>query len=229
MPSNYSSDGLHPNDAGYAYMAVGSRAAQCTSSAVSGATEAAARRCRIGAVRRGRVVGSPQLGTLLGRSMRDNSSPDALDDVIRRSSSAFYQRVAGCGGARAPRARPAPTIGRPASSSEHRVTPPDLLLVFPRPSMRIAETTSRDARAHIVLTVRADIAGPARRPGVAAGRRRRSRRNVRAGGAARGARRSGAVRRTGSASPGALTPIDIPVSGFRLHPIVARQRHDGRR
>ena len=78
--------------------------------------------------------------------------------------------------------------------------------------------------AHIVLTVRADTLRPPRRPGVAAGRRRRTGRDVRAGGAARSARRSRAaideVRVLG-----ALTPLDIP--GQRI-PAASDRRGDRR-
>ena len=84
-----------------------------------------------------------------------------------------------------------------------------LLLVFPI-----------DDRAHVVLTVRAGRAcGTAARSRCRAASSSRAKRSSRRRCAKR-TRRS-ASRPTGVAILGALTPLDIPVSGFRLHPVVA--------
>ena len=54
LPSNYSADGFHPNDAGYAFIA-GEVVRAATSSCVSGAAERAAASCRWSRTRRPRM------------------------------------------------------------------------------------------------------------------------------------------------------------------------------
>jgi 8-oxo-dGTP pyrophosphatase MutT (NUDIX family) len=88
-----------------------------------------------------------------------------------------------------------------------------LLLVFPI-----------EARAHLVLTVRADTlgrhSGQVSLPGgvVEAG-------ESFAQAALREAHEEIALARTGARVLGALTPLEIPISGFRLHPVVATLDH----
>ena len=87
---------------------------------------------------------------------------------------------------------------------------------------RVCCSCSRSAttqQRHIVSPCRARDASAPSAARFAARRRRRARRDVRAGGAAGGAGGSRPPARRGPRA-GALTPLDIPVSGFRLHPIV---------
>jgi 8-oxo-dGTP pyrophosphatase MutT (NUDIX family) len=135
-------------------------------------------------------------------------------DVIRRVESAFDAELPGAT-AQAHLA-PIPRRQWPKGFNPARIrNAAGLLLVFPQRS----EETGRE-EAHIVLTVRADSlgrhGGQVSLPGgvVDPGETFEQ-------AALREAREEIALDTDGVRVIGALTPLDIPISGFRLHPIVA--------
>ena len=95
-----------------------------------------------------------------------------------------------------------------------------LLLVFPKTTYTAKHVRSSSEEAHIVLTVRSDAlgrhGGQVSLPGgvVDPGETFEQ-------AALREAREEIALQTDGVRVIGPLTPLDIPVSGFRLHPIVA--------
>ncbi len=164
------------------------------------------------------------------------------DEVIQKLHAAFQHELPGSS-AHASLA-PRPRREWPAGFNPARIrNAAGLLLVFPAPtrSTTVAKRPLRSAKAsrynelrnaigpeseaaHIVLTVRADTLG------------RHSGQISLPGGvvdpgetfeqaAIREAHEEIALATDDVVPLGALTPLDIPVSGFRLHPIVATTRH----
>jgi len=148
-------------------------------------------------------------------------------DVVARLEAAFTRELPGA----AAQARLAPVPRRQWPSGfnpSHVRDAAGLLLVFPKArnaeaaepeeSLRVLRSRSDEA-AHILLTVRADSlrhGGQVSLPGgvieVGEGLEEA---------ALREAHEEIALPRDSVRVLGALTPLDIPVSGFRLHPIVA--------
>jgi len=131
------------------------------------------------------------------------------DDVVRRLEAAFKHELLPGPAAHAALA-PRPRRAWPSDFDPARIRDAaGLLLLFPE-----------HERAHIVLTVRADTLG-----------RHGGQVSLPGGGvepgetfeeaALREAHEEIALAGDGVRVLGALTPLDIPVSGFRLHPIVA--------
>lgn len=157
-------------------------------------------------------------------------------DVVARLEAAFTRELPGA--VAQARLAPVPRGPWPVGFNPSRVRDAaGLLLVFPKPATtidaehaepaeqdgslrvrRVLRSTSRE-HAHIVLTVRADslrhggqvsLPGGVIEPGEAFEQA-----------ALREAHEEVALPRDSVRVLGALTPLDIPVSGFRLHPIVA--------
>ena len=122
IPSNYSSDGLHPNDAGYAYIASRSRARR-SRRVISGAAE--------------QLLGDDDRAVNAARAL----SPDAASRMSSRDSTdAFTRELPPVpGGAGAPRCRSRAGNGRTASGTRRIRHAAGLLLA----SSAIDEPTQR--------------------------------------------------------------------------------------
>jgi 8-oxo-dGTP pyrophosphatase MutT (NUDIX family) len=142
-----------------------------------------------------------------------------FDDVVPRLEAAFQHELPG--EAAQDVLAPIPRREWPAGSDPARIrNAAGLVLVYPHSSRASWSLGSSSGDAHIVLTVRADTLG------------RHSGQVALPGGvvdpgetfeqaALREAHEEVALPLDGVRVLGALTPLDIPVSGFRLHPIVA--------
>ena len=216
MASNYSPDGLHPNDAGYAFIAARSRPRDHVR-----LVSRAARQLRR---HDDRAVTFSDVVTRLERELRrELPGPEAqarLAPIPRREWPAGFNPARIRNAAGLLLVFPKTTIER-RNRRNRRNRRENSDVIRERRSLRALRSlrSRRRIAAHIVLTVRADAlrhGGQVSLPGgvVEPGETFEQ-------AALREAHEEVALPLAPVRVLGALTPLDIPVSGFRLHPIVA--------
>ena len=215
-PSNYSSDGFHPNDAGYAV--IGNEIVRAVTERSYAAPQAAARRCR----------SCPEIPGG-GRGARVTLCPRVDAQPLRRVPRTLSTRT--CCVTSSREARSKPRCSNPCRGRAQRRLAPRPLRTWPagfHPGDRppcggpAAALSHRRRRAHRPDRSRRH-ARPARRSGFAAGRGRRARRNFEQA-ALREAHEEIGLRHRGTcATLGALTPHRH--SRQRLPPASDCRRH----